>query len=104
MPATVILTSAPDLKTADKIARLLVTQKLAACVTISPAARSVYRWKGRVTAQPERVLTIKTRSELFHSIERCFRRAHPYEVPELISIPAARISRSYSAWLNASLK
>lgn len=104
MPATVILTSAPDLKTADKIARLLVTSKLAACVTISPAVRSVYRWKGRVTVQPERLMTIKTRSEHFRSIERCFRQAHPYEVPELISLPASQLSRRYSAWLNASLK
>ena len=104
MKPAVVLTTAPDLKTARTLARLLVSQKLAPCVSISSPAESVYRWKGRIEINSERLLLIKTAVRTFPKLESFMTRRHPYQVPELLSLTVNRGSQKYLAWLDASLK
>lgn len=93
------LTTVPDEATGRDIARALVEKRLAACVTVTAAAASVYRWRGKICEEAERVLLIKTRSELFPALEEALRSLHPYEVPELIALPVERGSKAYLDWL-----
>ena len=58
-----VMTNAPDRKTARKIAALLVDRKLAACVNIVGACESVYRWEGMVETAREVQIQIKTMAE-----------------------------------------
>jgi periplasmic divalent cation tolerance protein len=95
------LTTVPDEAKGRDIARALVEKRLAACVTVTAAAKSVYRWKGDVCEDAERVLLIKTRAELFPALEEALRSLHPYEVPELIALPVERGSTAYLDWLRA---
>lgn len=71
----------------ETIAKDLVTRKLAACVNIIPSVTSVYAWKGDVQMDDELLLMIKTRSSLIPSIVSAVKKLHPYEVPEVISVP-----------------
>jgi periplasmic divalent cation tolerance protein len=82
-----------------RLARALVEARLAACVNVVPGLTSVYRWKGEVTAEAERLLVIKTRVALFDRVQEAVRRLHPYELPELLLVPLAGGDARYLAWL-----
>ena len=85
---------------AQKIARYLVEQKLAACVQISGPIKSTYRWKGKVETSKEYLCLIKTRATLFKKVEAAIKKLHPYETPEIIAVPIIKGSREYLNWLN----
>lgn len=104
MKALVALTTVPDAKTARRLARLLVQNKLAACVTIQPGLTSVYRWKNKVETSEEVMLSVKTSSGKFNSLAAFIRKNHPYEVPEIIALPVQAGTKDYLKWLNDSLR
>lgn len=94
-----MLVSAPRGRRADALARGMVEARLAACVSVVPAAVSHYRWKGRLRRDAEALLVIKTRAARLAALKRWIARRHPYEVPELLALPAAGGSAAYLAWL-----
>ena len=103
MPAVLILSSAPDGKSAEKIANRLVREKLAACVTMLGEGRSVYRWKNKIEKTRETVLLIKTTRKKAVVAARLIEKIHPYEVPEILTLPAGG-SKKYLDWLLSSAK
>ncbi|MBW1755683.1 MAG: divalent-cation tolerance protein CutA [Deltaproteobacteria bacterium] len=94
----VILCTVPDEATAEKLATGLVEGRLAACVNAVPGVKSFYRWQGKIEAETEIQLLIKTHSERFDELAAWISENHPYEVPEIIAIPADRVSDAYLAW------
>jgi len=103
VPALVVLTTAPDRKTADSLAKALVREKLAACVSVSAGAVSHYRWKGKIERAREALLVIKTLDRKFPALEKFISKNHPYDVPELVALRVARGSRKYLSWLTESV-
>ncbi|MBK8178514.1 MAG: divalent-cation tolerance protein CutA [Planctomycetes bacterium] len=97
--ARVVLITAPDLETAERLARELVEQRLAACVNGLPGAFSIYRWQGSIERATEVLLIAKTEASRLSEIFAWLERSHPYEVPECIALPAGEISPRYRAWL-----
>ncbi len=104
MKAVVVLVTAPDLKAARRLADALVGERLAACVTAVPGAASTYRWKGKVERAREVVLMIKTRASLAKRLERRVRELHPYDVPEILALPAASGEARYLRWIGESTR
>ncbi|MBI2095004.1 MAG: divalent-cation tolerance protein CutA [Candidatus Omnitrophica bacterium] len=104
MPAAVILCAAPDRRAAERIARLLVERKLAGCVSFAGGAISLYRWKGRMERAKETLLFIKTTEKNFSKVKKAIEANHPYEVPEILSLPVKRGSAAYLKWLAGALK
>jgi periplasmic divalent cation tolerance protein len=51
--ACVVLVTAPTVEVAASLGRALVDERLIACATLVPGARSIYRWKGEVCEVPE---------------------------------------------------
>lgn len=99
-----VLTSVPDEKTAQRIAARVLEEKLAACVTISGAARSLYWWKGKMARETEHILFMKTKTSLFSELEEKVREVHPYEVPEIIALPVQNGSANYLDWIRKETK
>ena len=97
--AILILSTVPDAETAERIASVLVEAKLAACVNILPAVRSVYRWRGAVEKAEENQLLIKTTAARYREVEEAIRAHHPYEVPEIIVLPVTGGLPAYLRWL-----
>ena len=97
-PLIVVLCTVPDEATAERLAKGLVEERLAACVNAIPGVKSFYRWQGKVETDTETQLLIKTRSERFDELAAWISANHPYDVPELIAIPADRVSDAYLAW------
>jgi periplasmic divalent cation tolerance protein len=97
----VALSTAPDGETAARIARTLVEERLAACVNLVPAVRSIYRWQDRVEDEAEVLLVIKTHAARVDALAERLRALHPYELPELVALPVAAGSAPYLAWVVA---
>ncbi len=94
-----VLTTAPDEAKGLEIARRLVEDRLAACVTVGGASRSIYRWKGEIVDAVERVLFIKTQTALYDRLEAALKAVHPYSVPEIIAFPVVEGSDAYLKWI-----
>ena len=84
---------------AEKIARTLVSERLAACVNILPMMRSSYIWKGKIATTDEHLLLIKAPAGRYKAIEERVQMLHPYELPEIIAVPIQAGSNDYLSWL-----
>jgi periplasmic divalent cation tolerance protein len=84
------------------LAETLVTERLAACVTVQAPMDSVYRWRGSVEHDRERQLLIKTTTERVSALAARVRELHPYELPEFLVTPVLDGSAEYLAWLRES--
>lgn len=98
-----ILCTCPDQKTAEAIARQLITDKLAACVNILPGLTSVYEWQGEIETAQEHLLLIKSHQDRFAAIEAAIKNAHPYQLPEIIAVAIERGSSEYLKWIDSCL-
>ncbi len=94
-----IFTTTPTKTLAQKIAKILVKEKLAACVNISSPMQSVYSWKNKICSEKEFLLSIKTKKSLFKTVRDKILNLHSYEVPEIIALPITQGSSSYLEWI-----
>jgi len=101
MSILLVLTSLPNRESAESLARDVVEKRLAACVNVLSPCHSVYRWKGAVESANEIPLLIKTTEARYPALETAIRKAHPYEVPEIIALPVVNGLPDYLAWLGA---
>ncbi len=99
MSTLLVLTNLPDRAAAERLADLVIGQKLAACVNILAPCRSVYRWKGAVQHDEEHPMLIKTTVERYPALEQALRSGHPYELPEIIAVPIERGLPAYLDWV-----
>jgi periplasmic divalent cation tolerance protein len=96
----VTLTTVATAEDAERIARSLVERRLAACVNVVPGVVSVYRWKGEVCRDEERLLVVKTRGEKLEALRQAIVELHPYELPEVLALPVEAGHGPYLAWLD----
>lgn len=98
-PARVVLTTAPNARTARRLARTLVGERLCACVSIVPGVWSIYQWAGKVQEARELLLVVKTTRAKLPSLKRRLVALHPYEVPELLALQVADGLAPYLEWV-----
>jgi len=103
MEQGVILTALPSQDDARRLAKLLVEEKLAACVQLLPI-ESFYRWEGAVQNEAEVLLLVKTRTALFEAAIARIKAVHPYTVPEIVGWPFSAGHRPYLDWIDDSTK
>jgi periplasmic divalent cation tolerance protein len=99
-----VLTNLPDRAAAEKLADMLIADRLAACVNILAPCRSVYRWKSAVQHDEEHPMLIKTTQARYAALEQALRAGHPYELPEIIAVPIERGLPAYLDWVAAETK
>ena len=100
-PAIIVITQVPDRALAGDLARILLEQRLAACVNIGAPVESIYHWRGRIETGREIPVAIKTRPALYSHVEGAIRRIHPYDTPEILAIPVVGGDARYLDWLVA---
>jgi len=100
----VVLNTCAHEEEAERLARLLIDRRLAACVSIVPRVRSFYRWKGAVESSDEWLLLIKSSRPLFGQLRAAIENAHAYEVPEVLALPVVDGAPPYLDWLQANLQ
>ena len=104
MSHLIVLTSMPDIASAEQLADELIDASLAACVNILPAMQSIYDWQGKRHQAKEHQLIIKTSNERYAELENMIKKRHPYTLPEIISIPVQRGLPAYLAWITESTR
>ncbi len=99
----ICLTTVPKEKLGVKIAKMAVTQKLAACVQVLPAMTSVYSWENRVCEEKEFLVLFKTTRAKAKKLFDWLKKEHPYDVPEWLVIDAVKASSAYEKWVIAQV-
>ena len=98
----VVLITAASREEADRIARRLVEDRLAACVTIVPQVRSIFLWEQKLSQEDEVLLLVKSRRARFAQLAATVKRLHSYSVPEIIALPVVMGSADYLRWVSES--
>lgn len=95
----IVYCTCPDPATASTIARALVEERLAACVSRLPAVRSTYRWQGGIQEDEEVLLLIKSSHARLDALTSRLRELHPYDLPEVLAVAAAGGLAPYLQWV-----
>lgn len=96
-----VLTTLPDPSIAEAIARRLIDNGCAACVSVGAPVLSLYHWRGKTETAMEIPLTIKTTTQAYDAVEALLRALHPYELPEIIAVPITAGLTPYLDWIVA---
>jgi len=88
---------------AQSLARTLIEEQLAACVSVLPGVKSFYTWKKELCEEEETLLFIKTSKRKFSALESRICQIHSYEIPEIICLSIEKGYAPYLDWLNQSL-
>jgi len=99
--ACLVLVTAPAGEEGPALARSLVDERLAACVTVLPGVSSVYRWEGAVETASESLLLVKTRRDRLDHLRERIVELHPYDVPEVVALPIVGGLEAYLDWVIA---
>lgn len=95
----IFLVTVPNIEEGQSIAKILVENKLAACVNIIRNILSIYRWKGKIEEDNEHLLLIKTIEENSELIIQKINEIHSYDTPECIGFKIEKGSEKYLNWI-----
>jgi periplasmic divalent cation tolerance protein len=98
-----VVTTTASQDEAQKIARVLVDLRLAACVQVFGPITSTYRWQGAIETSQEWMCVAKTRASHYSAVEKSIRQAHSYDVPEILAVEVVQGARGYLDWLSGEL-
>jgi periplasmic divalent cation tolerance protein len=98
----ILITTATE-EEARSIAELLLEKRKAACVNIVPVVESRFWWQGKLDSDRESLMIVKSRASLLPEIIEMVKKAHSYEVPEIIALPVIGASEDYLKWLDSEV-
>jgi periplasmic divalent cation tolerance protein len=94
-----VMTTLPNLASAEQTARTLVEARVAACVSVLAPCTSLYRWQDAVETASEIPLLIKTSRDAYPRLEQRLKECHPYELPEIVAILIEGGLPDYLRWI-----
>jgi periplasmic divalent cation tolerance protein len=100
---SLVLVTAPNLKTARKLARAALEARLIACANLVPCIESHYWWQGKIERGAEVLLVLKTTAAKLPKLEKLIIAKHPYDTPEFVTVHLTGGNRRYLDWLTASV-
>ena len=95
----VVCTTVDSIKEARSISKILVEENLAACIQIDQV-RSLFEWEGEVDENLEFRISIKTVADNYEYVEEKLLEVHPYDLPEIISLPIVYAYGPYAEWVD----
>ncbi len=97
-----VLLSTCPVDAAERLARVLVERRLAACVNVVPGVRSFYWWEGELQMDGESLLVIKCPRDGVDTLTTELVEAHPYDVPEVVAFDVVGGNSAYFEWVRKS--
>ncbi len=101
---SIVLVTAPDLRTARRLAKVALEARLAACVNLVPRVESHFWWRGEIESSVEVLLVFKTAARHLKALEALVLREHPYDTPEFLAMPLGSGTGCYLDWLGGSVR
>ena len=101
--ALVVLTTLGTAADARALVKSLLEERLIACGTLLPGARSIYRWEGGLQEEDEVVVLLKTERSKWSALSAAVKERHPYQVPELLALPVEHGLDQYLSWLTSEV-
>jgi periplasmic divalent cation tolerance protein len=98
----IVLVTCPR-QEADKIAKPIVEERLAACVNVVHNVSSTYRWQGKVETDNEDLLVIKSNTGSWQALMERVKQLHTYDTPEIVCVSIEDGYKPYLDWLNSSV-
>jgi len=92
------LVTTPDLRTARRLARSALKQRLIACANLIPKVESHYRWREKLETGSEILMLLKTTTRRVTALEKLVVAEHPYDTPEFIVLRLQQGNRRYLDW------
>jgi len=99
MDEIVIFITTPSKEEGEKIGRMLVEKKLAACANIFSPISSIFSWQGKICHEEETFIILKSRKACFAKLTEEVKRHHSYSVPEIIALPLVEGAADYLKWI-----
>ena len=93
-----------DAAEAERIGRLVIEERLAACINILAPCRSIYRWQGKIEEKEEVPAILKTESGNADALIERIAALHSYDVPCITVTPIGRLLRSYADWIEETVR
>lgn len=97
-----VLVTAPDLKTARRLAKSALSDRLVACANLIPKLESHYWWQGRLEKSAEVLILFKTSAGRLKKLEQAILSNHPYDTPEFVVLPITAGNERYLQWITGS--
>ena len=88
---------------AERIGRTVIEERLAACINILGASRSIYSWKGAIESADEIPAILKTDSSKAEVLIERIAALHSYDVPCVAAWPVAEVFGAYADWVEDSV-
>jgi periplasmic divalent cation tolerance protein len=99
--AVLVYTTWPSIVEAERAGRLIVEQRLAACVNILPGMVSHYWWEGKIERAEEVAMIFKTRASLAEAVRAAVKETHAYTTPSIMVLPVESVDADYQKWIVA---
>jgi periplasmic divalent cation tolerance protein len=96
---SIVLVTAPDLKTARALAKATLQAQLIACANLIPKIESHYWWRGKIESSAEILMVLKTQKSKLAALEKLILAKHPYNAPEFLVLPLSAGNKKYLDWL-----
>jgi periplasmic divalent cation tolerance protein len=103
-PYIIVFVTTANKMEAERISRTLVEERLVACANIVNPVASFFHWKGNIDCADECLVIMKSKYDLFATLEQRVKALHSYEVPEILALPIVEGSADYLTWLSENLK
>jgi periplasmic divalent cation tolerance protein len=97
-----VIVTAPDLKTARRLAHAALKAKLIACANLVPRVESHYWWQGKMEHGNEVLMILKATRRTLPALEELILKLHPYDTAEFLVLPLSHGSLRYLAWWRQS--
>jgi periplasmic divalent cation tolerance protein len=98
-----VTTTLPDRAAAERLATVVVEERLAACAQVHGPISSTYRWEGAIERSTEWFCHLKTTAARQPELQARVRELHPYEVPEIIAVPILDGNPDYLSWIELTV-
>ena len=99
----VVLITCPTPSSARRIARVLLSKRLVACVNMLSGVDSWFWWHGKITHSKEVLLVAKTIADKFEAVQRSVLACHPYQVPEVLAVASSHGHGPYLEWVRSCI-
>lgn len=94
-----IFVSVADSEQAQEIINVLLEKRLVACAQLLPQMQSFYSWQGKIQADTEYLMILKTQKQHFTAVADAIKSLHSYDVPEIVALDIVDSSDEYLTWI-----